>query len=200
MSAKVIIISVVAVAVAAAGALIYVNYNTDKGVDVAVITTGVDSAIPVTEANCVSEDCLEVENLEYPTGELPAEVVAALSSAIDDEYKAHSTYEAVIANIGSARPFSMIIRAEEKHISSLKALFDKYGVAVPADQYNNLEVASTKAANCSIGVQAEIDNAALYRDNLLPAVTSYSDITSVFTKLMNASQEKHLPAFQKCAA
>jgi hypothetical protein len=38
----------------------------------------------------------------------------------------------------------------------------------------------------------------LYRDKLIPEVTNYPDITEVFTSLMNASQDKHLPAFQKC--
>jgi len=51
---------------------------------------------------------------------------------------------------------------------------------------------------CQIGVDAEIANAALYRDELLPAVTAYEDITLVFENLMNASQQKHLPAFEKC--
>lgn len=152
-----------------------------------------------TEQNCISEDCLKIENLEYPVGELPDSAVQALGSAIDDEYKARATYEAVINKLGSVRPFSMIIRAEEQHISSLKAIYDKYGLDIPSDPYTNVEIASTKSENCSVGVQAEIDNAALYRDSLLPAVEEYPDIASVFTQLMNASQDNHLPAFERCA-
>lgn len=154
----------------------------------------------VTAESCLSEDCLKVENLEYPVSELPQAVIEALNAAIDDEYKARATYEAVINKLGSVRPFSMIIRAEEKHISSLKAIYDKYGLEVPADPYQNLEVATTIAANCAVGVQAEIDNAGLYRNNLLPAVVGYPDISSVFTQLMNASQDNHLPAFEGCAS
>lgn len=153
----------------------------------------------VTKNNCLSEDCLEIDDLEYPVDELPNSVIDALDKAIDDEYKANATYAAVIDQLGSIRPFSMIIRAEEQHIASLKSIYDKYGVNIPNNPYSSVSVASTKTANCTIGVQAEIDNAALYRDQLLPAVTGYSDITSVFTNLMNASQNKHLPAFQKCA-
>lgn len=154
----------------------------------------------VTKANCVSEDCLKVSDLEYPAGSLPKDVVDAMSSAIDDEYKAHATYEAVIDKLGPVRPFSMIIRAEEQHIASLKALYDKYGATIPQDPYTNVAVKDTKSENCAVGVQAEIDNAALYRDKLLPVAKDYPDITQVFTQLMNASQDNHLPAFQRCAS
>lgn len=153
----------------------------------------------ITASSCLQEECLEVENLEYPVSELPKEVVSALNAAIDDEYKAFTTYQTIIDNLGSIRPFSMIIRAEEQHISSLKAIYDKYGLEAPENPYSDLEVADTKSENCSIGVQAEIDNAALYNDELLPVVADYPDITSVFTKLMDASQDKHLPAFERCS-
>ncbi|USN54068.1 MAG: DUF2202 domain-containing protein [Candidatus Nomurabacteria bacterium] len=127
--------------------------------------------------------------------------MTALGKAIDDEYKARATYEAVIDQFGSTRPFSMIIRAEEQHISSLKAIYDKYGVDIPVDPYevDALDIPDTIAEACQLGVEAEIANAALYRDELLPEVSAYADIISVFESLMNASQEKHLPAFQKCS-
>ena len=56
----------------------------------------------------------------------------------------------------------------------------------------------TLTAACQTGVDAEIANADLYKNILLPIVTNYPDITAVFTNLMNASEEKHLPAFEKC--
>lgn len=181
-----------------AGLGFVINRNSDK-TEVAPQQSETSQDEMLTEKNCNSEDCLKVEDLEYPVGELPDSVVKALNSAIDDEYKARATYEAVINKLGSVRPFSMIIRAEEQHISLLKAIYDKYGLDIPSDPYQNLEVASTKVENCSVGVQAEIDNAALYGDSLLPAVKDYPDIVSVFTKLMNASQNNHLPAFERCA-
>lgn len=153
----------------------------------------------VTKENCISDECLKVDDLDYPVSELEDSVVQALNSAIDDEYKARATYESVINEFGTIRPFSMIIRAEEKHISSLKAIYDKYGLEIPSDPYNSVDTAPTKAENCSIGVQAEIDNASLYRNNLLPAVANYPDIASVFTQLMNDSQNNHLPAFERCS-
>lgn len=52
---------------------------------------------------------------------------------------------------------------------------------------------------CAIGVTAEIDNARLYDEELLPAVAAFDDITTVFKALSAASTNNHLPAFQRCA-
>lgn len=154
----------------------------------------------VNRQNCLAEDCLLVEDLEYPAGELPQEVQDALGKAIDDEYKAYSTYEAVIKKFGVIRPFSMIIRAEEQHISLLKAVYDKYGLNVPRNNWSSSKLPNfgTIQQACQTGVEAEIANAALYKEELLPIVADYSDITAVFETLSNASEQKHLPAFEKC--
>ena len=61
-----------------------------------------------------------------------------------------------------------------------------------------VSVPNTLQQACQTGVDAEISNAALYREKLLPIVKDFEDITIVFTNLMNASQQKHLPAFEKC--
>jgi len=149
--------------------------------------------------DCTGDQCLSVEGLEYPAGKLPADVLAAVNSALDDEYKAYSVYDAVIKKIGSARPFSMIIRAEESHIASLKSILDKYGETVSANPYEGkITVKDTIRENCQIGVDAEIANVALYRDQLIPKSKAYPDITLVFNSLMSASEDKHLPAFEKC--
>lgn len=155
--------------------------------------------VGMNRQNCLSDDCLLVDNLEYPVGDLTKEAKDALNKAIDDEYKAMSTYQKIIDKFGMVRPFSIIKNAEEQHIASLKAVFDKYGLIVP----NNTWLEKTKAPDtlkqaCQIGVEAEIANAKLYREELLPAVKNYEDITAVFTNLMNASEQKHLVAFEKC--
>ncbi len=149
--------------------------------------------------NCLADDCLLVEGLEYPVDELSAKVQKALGEAINDEYKALSTYEAVIAKFGIVRPFSMIKSAEEQHIASLKAIYDKYGLEIPENSWpSKISTPTTLKEACQIGVDAEIANAALYKDKLLPAVQEYEDIMLVFTNLMNASEQKHLPSFEKC--
>jgi len=153
----------------------------------------------VNKNNCLADDCLEVDGLVYPAGQLSPEIQNALDTAIDDEYKARATYEAVINKFGLVRPFSMIIGAEEQHIASLKAIYTKYGLDVPTDKWsNNVTAPSTLKEACQAGVDAEIANASLYRDKLLPAVEGHDDIINVFTNLMNASQNKHLRAFDRC--
>ncbi len=149
--------------------------------------------------NCLADDCLLVDGVEYPAGELSEEVISALDEAINDEYKALATYEAVIDKFGSSRPFSMIKGAEEQHIASLKSIYDKYGIEVPVNEWSDtVTVPASLQEACQVGVDAEIANASLYRDRLIPAVTEYEDIMLVFENLMNASEQKHLPAFEKC--
>jgi hypothetical protein len=151
------------------------------------------------KANCLADDCLAVNDFDYPVGNLSDEAKEALVEAINDEYKAHALYEKTIGKIGFVKPFSMIIRAEEQHISSLKALFDKYGLEIPKNDWaDKVSAQESLKQACQAGVDAEIANAKLYREKLLPKVTSYQDIQAVFNNLMDASQEKHLKAFEKC--
>lgn len=155
--------------------------------------------IVYTTNNCVMEECLAIEDLSYPVSKLSRDAEEALIKAIEDEYKAYATYDSVVTKHGQIRPFIMILRAEEQHISSLKSLFDKYGIKIPQNSYMGKVKAPVSVSEaCATGVTAEIANSALYKDELLPAVTEYEDLSQVFTNLMNASQQKHLPAFQRC--
>jgi hypothetical protein len=131
--------------------------------------------------------------------EEPSEAeVEALYMALDDEYKAWSVYEQVIADFGAVRPFASIQKAEENHIAALVTLFDRYGLEVPANEWpGNVPTFDTLGEACEAGVQAEIDNAALY-DQLFSMVDN-SDIVQVLTSLQQASETKHLPAFSRCA-
>jgi hypothetical protein len=153
----------------------------------------------LNKSNCLGDECLAVNNFDYPAGNLSNQAKEALVEAINDEYKAHALYEKTIEKFGLVKPFSMIIRAEEQHISSLKSLFDKYGLEVPQNDWmDKVSVEGTLQQECQAGVDAEIANAKLYKDKLLPMVLEYEDIKLVFTNLMDASQEKHLVAFERC--
>lgn len=153
----------------------------------------------LTAQNCLADECLLFDDLEYPAGELPEEVIDALDLAIEDEYKAKTTYEKVVEEFGSVRPFIMIIGAEESHIASLKSIYDKYGLEVPENTWaNEITAPETLQLACQTGVDAEIENARLYEEDLIPAVSEYEDIIFVFENLMEASETKHLPAFEKC--
>ncbi|MGD9046688.1 MAG: DUF2202 domain-containing protein [Anaerolineae bacterium] len=131
-------------------------------------------------------------------GELDESEAEALIMALDDEYKAWSVYDQVVADFGRARPFTNIQKAEENHIAALVTLFDRYGLDVPVNTWaDNVSHFDTLAEACEAGVQAEIDNAVLY-DELFGMVDN-PDIIRVFQALQQASQTKHLPAFERCA-
>jgi len=121
-----------------------------------------------------------------------------LTAAINDEYRARDTYLAVIGKFGRVRPFTNIVNSEEQHISWLVSLFKTYGLPVPSDTVGGLAAPDTLGSSCSVGVQAEIANGALY-DELLSGTRSYPDVQDVFKRLQSASLNQHLPAFQRCA-
>jgi len=152
-----------------------------------------------TRSNCLADDCLLVGDLEYPAAELPEEVQDALGEAINDEYKALTLYQKITSKFGMVRPFSMIMGAEEQHIASLKAIYQKYGLVIPANSWvTKISAPASLQEACQLGVDAEIANAKLYREELIPAVVDFEDISMVFVSLMEASEQKHLPAFEMC--
>ena len=129
--------------------------------------------------------------------QLDEQTQQALIDAINDEYKARATYQKIIDTFGEIRPFTNIIKAEETHIKELLPLFEKYGVDVPKDEwYKDVPKYASVQEACKAGVQAEIENAKLY-DEFFTFVKE-QDIIDVFKALRDASQEKHLPAFQRC--
>ena len=134
---------------------------------------------------------------QTPVAPLDAAEVAALTEAINEEYGALNTYQAVLSQLGNVTPFNRIVRAEQQHVNALARLFTKYGLSVPANP--ELVPAPTFAsltAACQTGVDAEIADAALY-DTLKPSVDN-ADILQVFANLQAASLNSHLPAFDAC--
>lgn len=129
--------------------------------------------------------------------QLDAKTQQALIDAINDEYKARAVYQKVVDTYGDVRPFSSIIKAETTHVELLLPLFEKYGVVVPEDNwYEKVPVYATLQDACQGGVDAEIENAGMYDEFF--AFVQEQDILDTFTRLRDASQDKHLPAFQRC--
>jgi hypothetical protein len=123
---------------------------------------------------------------------------AALSSALDDEYRARATYQSVLASFGPVAPFINIAGAEQRHIDALLPLFARYGINPPADRWSGQVAApATLQQACAAGVAGEIGNYQMY-DRLLTQVAE-PDVRAVFMNLRNASAYRHLPAFQGCA-
>lgn len=140
------------------------------------------------------------ENIDsFPKEEISLDEIEALSLTINDEYKAEAIYQKVLDKFGDVKPFSNIINAEKKHSNSLKEIYQKYDLTIPVNDWSDKvpEFDSIEEA-CQAGVEAEIENVALY-DELFAKVDN-QDIIAVFTSLRDASQDKHLPAFQRCVA
>jgi rubrerythrin len=123
--------------------------------------------------------------------------IEALREALDDEYKARATYQSVIDKFGPVRPFVNIIDAEERHASALLRLFARFGVEPPKDRWAGRVPAPANLADaCRAGVEAEIENAAMY-ERLLAQVSD-AGARNVLKRLQKASQQRHLPAFRRC--
>lgn len=130
--------------------------------------------------------------------QLDAKTQQALLDALNDEYKALATYQQVIKQFGDIRPFTNIMKAEQTHVEELLPLFEKYGVAVPKNEWiGKIPAFDSIEDALKAGVQAEIENAQMY-DEFFTFIQE-QDILQVFTQLRDASQEKHLPAFQRGA-
>ncbi len=124
--------------------------------------------------------------------------IRTLNEALDDEYQSWTTYDQVIADFGEVRPFINIRDAEGRHIQALTGLFNRYGVPLPANTWIGRapRFASVQAA-CEAAVVAEIANGQMY-ERLLGS-TQRLDILAVLRKLQEASEQRHLPAFERCA-
>jgi len=124
--------------------------------------------------------------------------VAVLAEALEDEYKARATYRRVIAAFGPVQPFVNIEASEGRHIAALIALYERYGLEPPADEWEGrIEAPASVTAACEAAIRGEEENAAMY-ERLL-AVVDEPDVRVVLLRLRSASQERHLPAFRRCA-
>lgn len=144
--------------------------------------------------------CASTSSPTSPTTTVPdAQLVALLSRAIQDEFRAEAIYLGVVNDFGPVAPFVNVLNAEERHSTAIGRLFTNRGLAVPASTSSVGSVphfASVSAA-CATGVVAERENIALY-DELLRGELP-SDARQVFTNNRSASLLNHLPAFLRCA-
>ncbi len=130
---------------------------------------------------------------------LSAHVIAAMETAIDDEYRAETIYQGVVADFGPLAPFTNVVSAEQRHSASLAGLFTARSLTVPTNRYTVATVphfASVPEA-CRAAATAERDNIAMY-DRLLPSGLP-NDVYQVFQNNRAASVSNHLPAFERCS-
>lgn len=120
-----------------------------------------------------------------------------LHYAIEDEYLALGEYQTIMEKFNITRPYSNIAESEKTHISYLEELYAAHGKAIPEiDAQSHLYIPTSLKEAAEVGVQAEINNIAMYEkflDQDLPA-----DVRDVFENLMRGS-ENHLRAFRRQA-
>lgn len=117
-----------------------------------------------------------------------------LMYAAQDEYIARAEYEAIIKEFDVIRPYSNIMRSEETHLDSLRDIYKTYNIEFPPDiSKEQLIIPTTLLEAAKVGVQAEIDNIAMYEEFLKHDLPE--DIKDVFNTLMKGSIN-HLKAFQ----
>jgi hypothetical protein len=130
---------------------------------------------------------------------LAAELRAALERSIQDEYRAETIYQGVVADFGALTPFVNVIGAEQRHSSAIALMFTRRSLPVPANAWTVATVPhfATVPSACAAAAIAERENMALY-DELL-RLDLPSDVRQVFESNRTASLVAHLPAFERCS-
>lgn len=118
-----------------------------------------------------------------------------LMYAVQDEYLAHGEYLAIVDKFGSQKPYTNIISAEETHLAYLKEVYLAYGLDFPADEStSHIVIPANLLEAAETGVQAEIDNIAMYE--LFLTYDLPENVFEVFSALKSGS-DSHLLSFQK---
>jgi hypothetical protein len=138
-------------------------------------------------------------DFESYKGDLKKEEVNGLLLALNDEYMALATYQQINKDFNDPRPFVNIQQAEARHAERLKTLFDTYKIPIPENNWiGKAPKFQSIAIACQGGVDAEIANRDLYRR--LFETTTREEILVVYRALQRASEENHLPAFERCGS
>ncbi len=130
-------------------------------------------------------------------GDLKKEEINGLLLALNDEFLAWATYDQINKDFNNPRPFINIQQAEARHAERLKVVFKTYGLPLPENKWTgNVPKFQSLTEACKAGVEAEIANRDLYKR--LFETTKREDILIVYRALQRASEENHLPAFERC--
>lgn len=150
-----------------------------------LIMTAVVSVGGIAYANAGYGSAGALVDTEYTLEEM-------LIYAVQDEYAAQASYQAVIKAFGEQVPFTNIVKSEENHIKRLTQMFTVYGYTLPTNE-TEVNIADSLQEIYASEITMEENNIAMYEKFLkeeLPA-----DVKQVFENLQRAS-ERHLEAFQ----
>jgi len=140
--------------------------------------------------------------IDYGSGAALADdsytVEEMLTYAIQDEYLALATYDAVISSFGEVKVFVNLQKAETKHVAELQALFTVYGIA-PIENLapSYVTAPETLVLAYEALIAAENGNIAMY-NAFLATENLPADVSAAFTLLRDASV-RHLAAGTKAS-
>lgn len=127
-------------------------------------------------------------------------VKEALDTMMQDEYRTEQVYLRVLRDFGEMRPFSNLVRAEQRHSAAIAALYRVRGLPVPTSRWSAEDVPAYRSVReaCTAAVKGELENIALYDRYLERPLPD--DVRETFEYNRRASAEHHLPALRRCVA
>jgi len=144
-----------------------------------------------TSLNVAYESLFDT-NVSYSVAEM-------LTLAIEDEYSAKATYQALLVLFPQARILENLLAAEQKHINALIPLFNTYNVTIPTESIIPLTVSYETIQEAALDIVAkEASNIEMYA-HFLNQSDLPDDVELLFNNLMNASI-KHQTAGERVAA
>jgi hypothetical protein len=171
--------------------------NNGKNV-VPIASTAPETVADVPESKGTTCRICDYDFGQYK-GDLAKAEVDGLLLALNDEYLAYATYESVNRDFNDPRPFVNIQKAEGRHIERLEAVFEAYKLPVPENKWmGDVPRFKSLVEACKAGIAGEIANRDLYTK--LFNSTKREDIITVYKALQSASEENHLPAFERCVS
>jgi hypothetical protein len=140
-------------------------------------------------------------------GTLSADQKTKLAGMAEEEKLAHDVYVALAAKNDDVR-FTRIPTAETRHLTEVRALLSRYGVADPTagkadgqfasadvqQQYQDLVARGSASPDAALAVGRDIENADLKELSTAGSGVTAQDVSTVYARLANASR-MHLRAF-----
>ena len=151
------------------------------------------SSVLLTVAFFMATSGLNIFKIAPTTNTTPTTKAYGNKAALAD--KDLTVTEMITETFNVSRPYSSILKSEETHLSLLKKLTEAYNISFPKDDSaSHLVVPSRLLEAAKTGVQAEIDNIAMY--DLFLSYELPVDVRNTFLALKKASLN-HLKAFER---
>ncbi len=175
--------------------------NMKKLLSLMLVVVGIASVGVYVNAGEVIESDVSIEESVGSTAAMEGEdftLEEMLSYALQDELMAEAEYAAIIEAFGVSNPFTNIIKAEISHQEAVIGLYEVRSMEVPEfDPSGHVVLPDTLEEIYAIGIQAEINNIAMY-DKFLEQDLD-DDVRAVFTALRDGSVN-HQATFERAGS